>query len=256
MDGMRDGRDHDGGQHGAPEIADDADLTDDASAAFLALRETVEDLTADLGRDMGVIRKGVEAALIRFERQGAPVDYGADLARLTKGLAAVGERLQAMEQAPVLRQGAEHYARVLERGGQGLVRNAVEGLERQTKDLRRLRDELAISLGGVRERRDQQRWLAGAAVGAFGLGVLATLFVPRVLPGPIGRFVASMALGADHWNAGAALMRSGSPEGWQAILEASALVKANREVLAGCREVAAKAAKEQRCTIVVPVAPK
>lgn len=229
----------------------DGDETDDAAAAFMALRSTMEDLAADLGRDMGVIRKGVEAALIRFERQGVPVDYGADLARLTQGLAVVGERLGAVEQAPVLRQGAEHYARVLERSGEGLVRTALQGLERQAADLERIGQGLTWRLEGARERRDQNRWLVSAGAGAFVVGVLATLFMPLTLPGPIGRFVASTALGADQWNAGAALMQSGSPEGWQALLEAHNLAQANKEALAGCREAAAKAGKEERCSIMV-----
>jgi len=36
------------------------------------------------------------------------------------------------------------------------------------------------------------------------------------------------------------------------VADASNLVRVNQEVLAACREAAAKAKKEQRCTITVP----
>ena len=58
----------------------------DPVAAFEALRETIEDLAADLGREMTTIRKGVESAFDQFERQGAPVDYSAELGRMTQQL--------------------------------------------------------------------------------------------------------------------------------------------------------------------------
>ena len=47
----------------------------DPAAAFDALRETVENLTADLKREMTTIRKGVEAAFEEFDRHGPPQDY-------------------------------------------------------------------------------------------------------------------------------------------------------------------------------------
>ncbi|RKI29377.1 hypothetical protein D7X55_42690, partial [Corallococcus sp. AB049A] len=46
----------------------------DPAAAFDALRETVENLAADLKREMTTIRKGVEAAFEEFDRQGPAQD--------------------------------------------------------------------------------------------------------------------------------------------------------------------------------------
>lgn len=250
---MRNDDDRGGGRNPDAAFTDADAAGDEASAAFAALRATVEGLAADLGGEMGVIRRGVEAAFDRFERQGAAVDYGTDLARLTQGLATVGERLRAVEQSPLLRHSAEHYARVMESRAEGLVQTAVQGLERQTKDLDRVRREFMQQVAGVRERRRQNLWLGGVGGATFLAGVLAVLFLPRVLPGPVEMSVAATVLNSDRWRAGAALMQSGSAGGWQAIVDASSLVKANREVLSGCREAAAKAGKEQRCTIDVPV---
>ena len=53
-------------------------------------------------------------------------------------------------------------------------------------------------------------------------------------------------------NAGIALMQAASPDGWRGVADASDLVRVNQEALTACREAAAKAKKEQRCTITVP----
>jgi hypothetical protein len=58
---------------------------------------------------------------------------------------------------------------------------------------------------------------------------------------------------ADRWNVGIALMQADSPDGWRGVADASDLVRVNQEALAACREAVAKAKKEQRCTITVPV---
>ena len=124
------------------------------------------------------------------------------------------------------------------------------------RDLVQLRDELTLQLAGARERRRQDRWLAGAVGLGLVFGVMATLVLPRLLlPGWLGLSVAATVLGADRWNAGAALMQSGSPQGWRALVDASRLVRANEEAVRGCTEAAAKAKKEQRCTITVAPPP-
>nr|WP_277914635.1 DUF6118 family protein [Polymorphum gilvum] len=48
-------------------------------------------------------------------------------------------------------------------------------------------------------------------------------------------------------------MQSGSPGGWRGVVDASNLVRANQEALTVCAETAAKAKKDQRCTINVAV---
>lgn len=63
--------------------------------------------------------------------------------------------------------------------------------------------------------------------------------------------VASTVMNNDRWKAGIALMQSGSPGGWRSIVEASDLVRANREALSACADVVAKVKKDQKCTITV-----
>ena len=70
---------------------------------------------------------------------------------------------------------------------------------------------------------------------------------------PDGTYLAALAMGQiDRWQAGSALMREGSPEGWREFVAGANLARANSDALRACREVAAKAGKEQKCVIAVP----
>jgi hypothetical protein len=223
----------------------------DPAAAFEALRRTVEQQGGQLGAEMTIIRRGVEAAFDRQEKYQQPPDYGPDLGKIIQLLAVVEERLQGVEQSPILRNGPQHYAAILERGGEGLVRTAAQQLERQATDLERAGRNLSVHVASARERRQQDHWLWSAGATGLAAGVLLTLFLPRVLPGSVDMAVASIAMNADRWNAGIALMQSGSPAGWRGLADASNLVRANTDALTRCAEAAAKAKKDQDCTIIV-----
>ena len=223
----------------------------DPAAAFEALRRTVEKQGGQLNAEMTVIRRGVELALEQAEKIRQPPDYGPDLGKIIKFLAVVEQRLEAVEQSPILRNGPQHYAAVLERGGEGLMRTAVQQLERQATDLERAGRNLSAHVASARERRQQDHWLWSAGATGLVAGVLLTLFLPRVLPGSVDMAVASIAMNADRWNAGSALMQSGSPTGWRGLADASNLVRANTDALTRCAEAAAKAKKDQSCTITV-----
>ena len=223
----------------------------DPAQAFEALRASVETMARELAGEMTVIRKGVEAAFDEFEKFQQPPDYGRDLGAIVQQLAHVGECLQAVEQSPILRQGAEYYAARLERGGRDMMEKAQQAFSRQAGDLERMTGNLARHVVGARERHQQDRWLWGAGAAGLVAGVLLTLFLPRVLPGSVDMAVAATIMNADRWNAGIALMQSGSPAGWRGLADASNLVRANTDVLTRCAEAAAKAKKDQDCTIIV-----
>lgn len=46
-------------------------------------------------------------------------------------------------------------------------------------------------------------------------------------------------------------MQVANPTGWQSVVDAWNLVQGNRTIVSTCQEVAAKAGKDQRCTIIV-----
>jgi hypothetical protein len=242
--------DHDDRAEFALEASDDE--AGDPAVAFDTLRQTVESLAGDLTREMTTIRKGVEMALAEFDRQGVPADYKPELAQLVQQLMHVGERLQSVEQSPILRQGPEHYARALERTGESLVRTAAQHLERQAADLERAGRNLAVHVAGARERSRQNWWLAVAILGGLLAGVLFTLFLPAMLPFSAAPRVASVVMGDTPWRAGMALMAFESQDSWNRIAKADQLFEANKEAVTACREAAAKATEDQRCAITVP----
>lgn len=224
----------------------------DPAQAFEALRETVENLATDLAREMTTIRRGVETALDQFERQGAPIDYSADLGHLTQGLALIADRLHAVEQSPLLRQSAEHHARIFERSGEGLVRDAVQALERQASDLERISTVLASHNAQAFHRKDQdfRMWVAavtGVIVGAF---LLVTL--PRFLPFSADAHVAALVMGKNRIEAGSDMISSVDPFTFQKMSWGARFYDAGGEAVARCIQKAEETGKDQKCTITVP----
>ena len=237
------------------EFGPDASAEDagDPAAAFDALRETVESLAGDLTREMTTIRKGVEAAFEEFDRQGPAQDYKPELAQIVQQLAHVGERLQGVEQSPILRQGAQHYAAALERSGEGLVRTAVQQLERQASDLERISNVLASHNRQAFHRKDQdfRMWMAGL-VGLF-VGIFMILLLPRFLPFSVDSRVASLVMGNDRINAAYAMINSVDPVGVKKLQWGGQFYQAGGGEVSACLEKARQTGKDQKCTITVPV---
>ena len=234
------------------------DLVDDEgdpAAAFAALRQTIEDLADNLAREMTTIRKGVEIALDGQEKVQQPVDYSADLGQMVQKLDIVAQHLEAVEKSPILKNGPEHYARAIERGGESLVKTAAQQLQNESRDLQRVAHELAGNLDSARERHVQNRYLWGIGAAGVVLGILATLFLPAVLPFSAAPRVASFVMGDTPWRAGMSLMDFASPEDWRRVAEADQLIEANKTEVVACREAAAEAGEDQRCTITVAVPP-
>lgn len=116
--------------------------------------------------------------------------------------------------------------------------------------------ELADQTYSARDRRRQDWWLVGIGGAGIALGVLLTLFTPRVLPFSAAPRVASTVMGDNAWNAGMSLMMFASPDSWSRVASADKLVDINKDSIADCRAAAIKAGKEQKCTIIVPAPEK
>ena len=223
----------------------------DPAAAFEALRRTIEKQGGQIGAEMTIIRRGVEAAFDQFEKYRQPPDYGPDLGKIIQFLAVVEKRLAAVEQSPILRNGPEHYARALERSGEGLVRIAAQQLEGKGHDLEREAQNLAAYTKSAYDRRSQdlRMWIAGA-IGLF-VGMLLILLLPRVLPFAADTHVAAIVMGQDRWNAGVTMMGSADPGGWRSVVDASQLVRDNAEAIGQCAQAASAVGQDQHCTILV-----
>lgn len=231
-----------------PVAPDDAG---DPAAAFEALRRTVEKQGKQLNAEMTVIRRGVEAAFDQFEKIRQPPDYGSDLGKIIQFLAIVEERLAGVEQSPILRNGPEHYARALERSGEGLVRTVARQLEGKGRDLEREAINLAAYTKSAYDRRSQdlRMWIAGG-IGLLA-GVLLILLLPRILPFAADTHVAAVVMGQDRWNAGVTIMQTADPGGWRGVVDSWQLTRDNAEAIAQCVKAASVAGTDQQCEITV-----
>ena len=225
----------------------------DPAAAFDALRRTIETQGAQIGAEMTVMRRGLEAAFDQLEKIEPAQDYKPQLAQLVQQLGVVAERLQGVEQSPILRQGAQHYASALERAGEGLVSTAVQKLERQAGDLERISAVLASHNKQAFHRKDQdfRMWMAGL-VGLF-VGMFLILLLPRFLPFSADSRVASMVMGQDRVSAGLAMIHTVDPGLAGKVDWSSQFYQSNVGGIGACFEEARKTRKEQKCTITVPV---
>jgi len=235
-----------------PQASPDEEAGDPA-AAFDALRRTIETQGAQIGAEMTVMRRGLEAAFDQLEKIEPAQDYKPQLAQLVQQLGVVAERLQGVEQSPILRQGAQHYASALERAGEGLVSTAVQKLERQAGDLERISAVLASHNKQAFHRKDQdfRMWMAGL-VGLF-VGMFLILLLPRFLPFSADSRVASMVMGQDRVSAGLAMIHTVDPGLAGKVDWSSQFYQSNVGGIGACFEEARKTRKEQKCTITVPV---
>lgn len=206
----------------------------------------------DLRAEVSVMRRAVEALPSAWE-ENQPPDYSPDLGRIAKGLAVVAGQLDAINKHPALTTTPEQHRQAIAQAGNGLMREAVQKLDRATQDAERERQQLANLIGTARRQDEQRTWLVYAALAAFAVGLLVSPFVAGALPFGLDGRVAALIMKADRWDAGEALMQAGSPDGWQSALNAWNLVRINQKEIAACSEAAAKTKKDQRCTITVPV---
>ena len=225
----------------------------DPAAAFDALRRTIETQGAQIGAEMTVMRRGLEAAFDQLEKIEPQADYKPQLAQLVQALDNVAERMHGVEQSPILRQGAQHYAAVLERSGEALIRTAAQQLERQASDLERISSVLASHNRSAFHRKDQdfRMWMAG------GIGIIAgaflLAFLPRFLPFSADSRVASLVMGNDRINAAYAMINSVDPIGVKKLQWGAGFYETSGGEISACLEKARQTGKDQQCTITVPV---
>ncbi len=163
---------------------------------------------------MTVMRRGIEAAFDQLEKI-EPRRLQAPARTLVQALDNVAERLHGVEQSPILRQGAQHYAGVLERSGEALV-----GTPRSSSNdrLPTLNARVVIfqHASGARVRDNQNKWVFGAV----GFGIITGVpqcYLCHVYCRTVDMAVASVVMNNDRWKAGIALMGIGKSRGGVAL---------------------------------------
>jgi len=224
----------------------------DPAAAFDALRRTIETQGAQIGAEMTVMRRGLEAAFDQLEKIEPAQDYKPQLAQLVQALDNVAERMHGVEQSPILRHGAQHYAALLERSGEALIRTAAQQLERQASDLERAGRNLATHTKSAYDRKSQdfRMWMAGL-VGLF-VGIFLILLLPRFLPFSADSHVAALVMGRDRVSAGHAVIRAADPFEAQKITWGGQFYDASSGEISACLETARRTGADQQCTVTVP----
>jgi hypothetical protein len=207
----------------------------DPAQAFEALRAEV-----------AALRQAIEATA---ERQ-AP-DYSPDLGRITQAVNAVIDGLEAIEAHPAVRMTPDQFGQAMTRTGRELMNEVAQKYDRARQEAERERHQLAGMIGTLRGKRNQSFLLGAICFATF----VFTLFASPVLLGelPFGwnTNAAATVMQADRWDAGSALMQAASPQGWQDLVAASAVVRANQATIATCQQAASNAGKDERCTIIV-----
>ncbi len=149
-------------------------------------------------------------------------------------------------------RGAQHYAAALERSGEGLVRTAVQQLERQAADLERAGRNLASYTQSAYDRKSQdfRMWTAGL-VGLV-LGIFLILLLPRFLPFSADSHVAALVMGRDRVSAGYAMIGAADPLEVEKMKWGGRFYNASGGEISACLETAKQTGKDQKCTITVP----
>lgn len=215
---------------------------DEATQAFEELRAEIT-----------VMRRAIEA-LEPAMREGRSPDYSPTLGVLSKNLHAVALRVDAIEKHTGARLSPELYQREMQRAQESVLRPFRDGLEGARREVIEAALSLRDAVGTVREKREQGRHLFWTAMGGVAVGLVAfplVLFpIARWLPG-VPESLALAALGQNGWDAGARLIETTNPAGWRRLVEIDAFMRAAGDELKSCQEVAARAGKDQRCTITV-----
>lgn len=204
----------------------------------------------DLRAEVSVLRRAIEAIPQTLEEGLAP-DYGADLARLAKGLAAVAAQVELMGQHPALQMTPADHQRAVAQTSTDLMRNALVSFERATQAADGERRQLSAMIGTARAQEAQFKIVAAAAAVALLIGLVLSPFFAGILPFGLNTRVAALVMRNDRWNAGAALMAAQNPQGWNELGAAEDLVKANRERLLACQAAATKVGRSLSCSVVV-----
>ncbi len=218
------------------EIDDEADS---AAAAFEELRAEVS-----------VLRRAIEAVPASL-RENRPADYAPTLGAVVKAVQGAEKRLAGIEGHPAIKLTPEQHGRAIERAAANIMREPMETFRNEAVALGLERLQLAQIIGAALTQEAQRQWQLWFGGAGFALGLMLFPLIAALAPG--GSHLAALAMGeTDRWQAGGALMREASPEGWREFVASANLARANSDLIKVCGEAAAKAGKEQKCVITVP----
>ena len=225
-------------------------MTDDAYG------DPAEEAFSQLRTEVALLRRAVEGLAAAEERHEL-VDYGPTLGKMAGQLAAVGKRIEALAQSPLLSLTPARVAGEVQAATTRARQEAQGDWLRAQRGL----DDAVRALGEVVPRpraiRGQRRWVIASGAGGVMVGVVLWIGlsgpIARALPDrwQVAERMAAATLKQDRWTAGGQMMHGVSPQDWARIVEMSQFERDNRDVLEACRQAAAKAGKAQSCRVAV-----
>lgn len=225
----------------APEVAGDP-----AAEAF-----------ARLEGELALMRRAVQQ--LAAERADIVIpDYGATLTDMAKRMGAISESLKAMAGHPAMQMTPDSIGNRIAAAAEAARRSDQERISQARSDLNHAAQEMRSVTAQARTAAEQRQQLYQVAGGAVLAGILLWSF----LPGTIARAMpeswhwpermARRLVGApSRWDAGARLMQSGSPEAWNALVQAADIQRDNRDTIDACRKTAATSQQPVRCTVKI-----
>ena len=209
----------------------------------------------DLRAEVSDMRRAVEAFphTLAANQPPAPHDYRSDIGKVAQGLGAVVGRLNEIEKHPALRLTPEVYGQRIAAAGTSVMSEAGKDLATAIQAHDRATNALEGMIGTLQGKRNQLFWLISIPVLVFFVTLFSSPILLQKIPFGWNTRAAATVMNNDRWDAGMALMQIANPAGWQNVVDAWNLVRANQAALAACQEVAAKAGKDQRCTVIVKV---
>ncbi|QNG45752.1 DUF6118 family protein [Sphingobium yanoikuyae] len=231
--------------------------TGTATEAFAHLAARVEAMEHRFDGRLAVIARALEH--IAVEKQSIEVpDYNPTLAKINAALAEIAKHMKAFAQSEALNMTPESMAERIIASGQAARETDKASLKQAQGLMREAHADQMKAIGAIRTKDRQRRHLDYTGIGTALAVSLLWLFYPgwAASLAPNGwhwpERVATRTMGeASPWEAGIRLMRTGNPDGWQAIVDAADMWQANRDHIAACERVSTSTQKPTRCTIEI-----
>ena len=221
-----------------------------------AYGDPAEEAFGQLRTEVALLRRAVEGLAAADERH-EPVDYGPTLGKMAQQLAAVDKRIEALVQSPLLSLTPTRVAGEIQAAAAHARQEAQGEWSRAQRGLDDAIRALAEVVPRPRATRDQRRWVIGAGISGFVVGLVLWIGlsgpIARALPDrwQVAERMAAATLKQDRWTAGEQMMHGVSPQDWARIVEMSQFERGNLQALEACRKVAARTGKSQSCKVTV-----
>ena len=220
--------------------------TDPAAEAF-----------ARLEGEMALMRRAVQH--LAAERADIVIpDYGATLTDMAKRMGAISESLKGMAGHPAMQMTPDSIGNRIAAAAEAARRSDQDRITQARSDLSHAAQEMRSVTAHARTAAEQRQQLYQVAGGALLAGILLWSFLPgtiaRAMPKSWHwpeRMAARMVGASSRWDTGARMMKSDSPEAWNALVQAADIQRDNREVIDACQKNAAASQQPVRCTVKI-----